>query len=660
MTLPAIITNEYFELGLTQSSSHVSGQSRQLVDLNGSYRTRKLDMKGMGGGNSKVNDLGLMTLIGGSRKVLILAGELVEHVDLREREQQLKIDMLRAFKSDIVHMQDFVQEVMTSLAAGSHLTQEQQDKLFELVSEIVTIKNLTNLDALPQSAELIRDRIAEVMERTVEMLESAFDGKDLPPEIVKFAHEFLSDVSAHYGLEGPANVLMKMDVKSYPQEYMQNTLADVIAELNTLLEKDDLDPAAKAEITEMVEQLEMAQEQGVPISTELARQLQAFSESHPEMIVDTRLEGVIETLVAANISLKADLSGLSVAQIKEIEAHIDELMKEEGQSQDKETVTALEALMRGDKLNERDIETVYHFIEPKAFDQRQGYNWQPIATLVSSLIPANNPGAPVRGLADPVPTPPKDPPAEPPRDNPKPPEEPPVEPPRDEPKPPEEPPVEPPRDEPKPPEEPPVEPPRDDPKPPEEPPVEPPRDEPKPPEEPPVEPPRDEPKPPEEPPAEPPRDDPKPSPEDGDCGCGECKGEFNENAGEGDEPAVDPQVLDEIAKKFGGDKEAAREEIERMKKLDEEIETAKKEGENNPQRKKDQAERDAARERRRQERENARQNPPGENTNPKPEFNKKGCPVHGLNCKGHGSDQTGVKASATSNKRSARARKLEM
>ena len=66
MTYPALVYPDHLEIALVHSGSGLATKSKQLVDLNGSYREQHLDMKGMGS-HSKVNDMGLMNLIGNTR-----------------------------------------------------------------------------------------------------------------------------------------------------------------------------------------------------------------------------------------------------------------------------------------------------------------------------------------------------------------------------------------------------------------------------------------------------------------------------------------------------------------------------------------------------------------------------------------------------------------
>lgn len=321
--MPALVYPDHLEVALIHSAADLGGKSRQMVNLNGSYRTKSYDMKGMGG-QARINDLGLMTMIANT-KSLVLSGEPVESENLvdHDRQQRLDLDLLRAFGVEIAAMGGFVREVLGGLAEGSPLPADRKTQLRELVNEIITLKKLTSLGKAPQAAERLKTMIAATAEKIADLLKDGLDTKTFSGAIAEFTHGFLKTTAEKYGLPELTDKLALIEGRLNPQNYLAAGMAELTVRLASLLERPEVDEAAKEEIEQILERLGEHPE-GEPLPRDVMLRLEALPEKLPE-IQAGKFEKALERLKDANITLKAEISGLPVAEVKKIEAVINAL-----------------------------------------------------------------------------------------------------------------------------------------------------------------------------------------------------------------------------------------------------------------------------------------------------------------------------------------------
>jgi hypothetical protein len=323
MALASIIHPEHFEIGFVPSSDKAANRAKQLVDMNGSYRTRTHDMGGMSS-NAQMSNSGLLTILGNT-KVLTLCGEAVSYEDARSREEQLKIDMVRALGGEIAQMGAFVAEIISALSTDSIMGKDQQDKLFEMVTEIVALKNLTNLGALPEGQAKLEALITETANKIANTLLDGMDNKAIAPAIADFVHQMLSETAQKFDIPTLDEKVTKIEGRMNPEEYLANSVAAVIAELTGLLDAQDLSEETKSEIESLIEKMESAVEAGDPIPRDVMQALEGLTESHPAISVPESFTSSMETLSDANIVMKADTLGISVAHMQAIETTIETL-----------------------------------------------------------------------------------------------------------------------------------------------------------------------------------------------------------------------------------------------------------------------------------------------------------------------------------------------
>lgn len=324
MSLASVVQNDHFELGFVRSIDSDGGKAQQLVELNGAYRTRNLDMKGMGG-NAQVNNLGLMTMLA-NKKVLSLCGEIVSYEDIRTREQQLKIDMVRAFGSEIAAMGDMVAAVMEALAEGSSLSPEQKEQLLATMDEMITLKNLTNMGAIEGGEQKLEAMIAQVAEKLADLLIDGLDQAILPQALADFARNFLHDVAQDYDLPEIDAKIIQIDRMMDPQIGLREAVAEVIQTLTERLESDDLDEEERAEIESVLEKLQDAMEKDAPIPNSIIKALDDLIAQYPNIAQESGIITQILDLKIANSEVKTALMA-SVDRAMPIDASVEKAEK---------------------------------------------------------------------------------------------------------------------------------------------------------------------------------------------------------------------------------------------------------------------------------------------------------------------------------------------
>lgn len=305
MSLASIVQDDRFELGFLRSIDDAGGKAQQLVALNGAYRTRNLDMKGMGG-NAQINDLGLMTMLA-NKSMLTLCGEVVSYEDVRTREQQLKIDLVRAFGSEIAAMGNMVVAVMEALADGSPLSVEQKEQLLAVMNEMVTLKNMTNIGAIEGGQERLEAMVAETANKLADLLIDGLDQDIVPQALADFVRDFLSDVAETYDLPDIEAKIIQIDRMMDPQIGLREVVAEVIQTLTERLESDDLDEEERAEIESVLETLQDAMEKDAPIHNTVITALDDLIDKYPDIAKETGLTAQVLELKVANGEVKTAL-----------------------------------------------------------------------------------------------------------------------------------------------------------------------------------------------------------------------------------------------------------------------------------------------------------------------------------------------------------------
>ena len=224
------------------------GNMREIADKMGAVRKSQLDM-----GGSTHADVNSLARLNTGDDSLTCAGVITSISDARTQEQQLKHDLAKAFEGDVAQMGDFIDEVMQSLSPDSLLSMDQKDQLFEMVIEIINLKNLMNLGATPDAQMRIDAMISEIANKIADLLLDGLNQKMASPAITEFVHQMLQDVGAQYDIPELADKMIKIEGRMNPESYLQESIAEMIAQLSELMESQDLSDEAKAEIEDLIE-----------------------------------------------------------------------------------------------------------------------------------------------------------------------------------------------------------------------------------------------------------------------------------------------------------------------------------------------------------------------------------------------------------------------
>lgn len=324
MTYPALVYPDHLEIALVHSGSGLATKSKQLVDLNGSYREQHLDMKGMGS-HSKVNDMGLMNLIGNTRSLILEASYSESEDDFAaESDPRLDITMLRAFGADIAQVQGFAQQMM-AVGAGGNLSEEQIEQLQALIENVADLVKLGNLQVAAEAYPQIQARMEELIEEIAEQLNEIMEmsggdmalGADGLPvsmdmegfssqlalmELVAETLDILKQTADVHGLNAPSLEVVAQtlaekieNMAELQAAQIEAVKAEMAEQLNAILEGEGLSEETRAEIEAALETLE-GLEQGEAIPTELIEKLDALVQSGDiPAIQAAALGNVIET-----------------------------------------------------------------------------------------------------------------------------------------------------------------------------------------------------------------------------------------------------------------------------------------------------------------------------------------------------------------------------
>jgi hypothetical protein len=188
MSYPAILIPDHFEVGLVRSNSGLTGKTKQIIDLNGGHIQSHHQMRGAGG-IAKVNDLGLMSLIG-IEKTLLLRGVITQSDDNHEREHSTRIDtaIIRSLGANIVNAGPIIEAIQNLPSIYiEQLTSDQQTNIPKIFDQLKTILNLNAVSALPHAENIIAKQIDEALGDLLNTITETF-----PSFAPEFQNIFLS------------------------------------------------------------------------------------------------------------------------------------------------------------------------------------------------------------------------------------------------------------------------------------------------------------------------------------------------------------------------------------------------------------------------------------------------------------------------------------
>jgi hypothetical protein len=312
MSLPAVLYNDRLEIGFTHSNQGNGSKARQLVDLNGSHRASQYTMGGTV--NSKVNDVGLLALIGSVKTLVLEASAIENEADILANDNDIRLDiqLLEEFGADIVNVQDFAQNI---LAAEGNIVQplsvEQIETLSKLIVDMAELRQMVLHADTPELQAVMQSRVEALIEEITQTVEAAsspalnaISQVLLSPAIVLSTLSMLQQSAQHFnvetqfmqrfeGVEAMANLRQSIEVTTAVQ---YETISTVIEAIQRALQTSDLNENARIELTAQIESLMLVQEGVMPLSVTVFDALQKFS------IIES-LTPAVNALLQANIKL---------------------------------------------------------------------------------------------------------------------------------------------------------------------------------------------------------------------------------------------------------------------------------------------------------------------------------------------------------------------
>lgn len=212
MTFPAIVISDHLEVALVPSSSGLARKVNQIVDLNGGHVQSHLQMRGAGG-IAKVNDLGLMSIIGNTRS-LVLSGEATSFEDVNKRENHVRADtaLVRALGSQIVQAGPILETISTQYITSENapLDEVSIQKMTEILKSVKLILDLSQVSLLPQGEAAHTQRLNNAIQELMDVIANQPVGiqMNILP-ILQSVAEIIRPVIVEYKLD--ANFISEFD-----------------------------------------------------------------------------------------------------------------------------------------------------------------------------------------------------------------------------------------------------------------------------------------------------------------------------------------------------------------------------------------------------------------------------------------------------------------
>jgi len=299
----AVVHQDGFEGVIIANSHNDAGRkAKDMIKYLNAIRVQEYTMNGQGSG-SRGDRAGLAMSLGNTQ-TLYMIGARPEYSDDQTRDlDNLKGELAQAFGAEIAQMGDFVAEIISALEPESPLTAEQKEQMLGMVADIIALKNLMNLGVTAEGQAKIEALIAETATKIAETLLDGMDHNIMPAAIIDFVQGMLRDVQQHYDIPALDDAMAKIEGRMDPENYLANAAAAMIEALTEILEGEEaLSDEARAEIESLIEQMQEALDQGLPIPRAVMQALDTLSINHPDIPLSQDFSASLDTLKDANIA----------------------------------------------------------------------------------------------------------------------------------------------------------------------------------------------------------------------------------------------------------------------------------------------------------------------------------------------------------------------
>lgn len=394
MAYPAFADQDHLHHVMLHSrgqSGHVDTIAGQLANMYGLQKQRHLTM---GGGYQADIDY---TKISALSQIPHIDFKVERHTMSSAHNNAHELDKLN-FQLDMIQaagsMTAELKDVIAELSEKSHLLTEEQQFKF--------VRTLFNTYQLQQATEgRIELTRAQMEKLAMEMLDDmTLLARDivLPEGLKKAAVRTIRDAAEKFGLDNVFERLDRFEAETSAGTILRHSVDALKATLMALMEQDELGEALKQEIQDILDALDGV-EDGNHIPRDVMKALESLSDKISELSLadgaSLALKNLAEQLAAdtaktkeANIILRAEKSGLTVAQIRALDAYMDKLEAlaqelPEDQADLKSLIAEAVAALDADPVSVKSLaltETLSDKLKSPALDQ--------LAGGVADLLPA--------------------------------------------------------------------------------------------------------------------------------------------------------------------------------------------------------------------------------------------------------------------------------
>ncbi len=346
MNIPARINPDHIEIAFPHSR-HAHDKAATIVDLMGGHKARRFEMNG--NGSSAKKDLGLLSVIAG-QQCFLLTGSRFDQQDIRDFDNNINggpglamagndqgaspqggahqprpdLALIRLMGSALDTTPPALINEISALVhtAVSEQEQEKQIAINDVLTQLVDLKNLSEIDALPAGQERMTVLLQELTQNILSTSIENFDNQTFSHAILDLVQDQIVTITKNTSVD--LNILQQdmqsIAVRLDPTTQYAQITQESAAVLKTLLESGTITQEQRAEIENLVALLESDPET-TPALT-LSRSLATLSPAVMEMIAAQNLSNGTDIIASVKDVLHVRLSqemGVSVETARAVD-----------------------------------------------------------------------------------------------------------------------------------------------------------------------------------------------------------------------------------------------------------------------------------------------------------------------------------------------------
>ncbi len=192
---PGIEGNDFYVEVLTETNDQ-GAKVREFNQKYGQIKERHFTMDGSG---VQQQDMAGYHALGITLHFLFALGT-VQADDAMPVDQRLDLALLQALGADINAAPALVAAVKEVMEDGGDLSPEALAHMQELMAEIVTLKRLTEIAAMPDAPEGVRKALVESLDRLAGLLETGLQNRLVPASFAAFTLDTIKQTAAQFAL----------------------------------------------------------------------------------------------------------------------------------------------------------------------------------------------------------------------------------------------------------------------------------------------------------------------------------------------------------------------------------------------------------------------------------------------------------------------------